>query len=276
MTQLCEILDVSRSGYYEWLNREPSQREVENEKLLEDIEEVHGESFGTYGRPRVTVELNESYDWEVGERRVGRLMRENDIQGHQPKATTWTTHSDHDRPCAPNILDQEFTADDPNKVWLADITYVPTDEGWMYLAAVLDVYSRKIVGWSMDDSMTAKLTSDALTMAILQQKPSGPLTHHSDRGVQYASKTYQKLLDEFDIECSMSRKGNCLDNAPMESFFGTLKTESLRRVSFDTKEQAKNRIFSYIERFYNRKRRHSALDYMSPVEYEKIDEPLAA
>jgi transposase InsO family protein len=270
------MLEVSTSGYYSWRKRAPSQRDVENEKLLEDIEEVHDNSFGTYGRPRVTVELNESYDWEVGERRVGRLMRENGIQGHQPKAETWTTESDHDRPCAPNLVQQDFTAEGPNEVWLADITYVPTEQGWMYLAAVLDIYSRKIVGWSMDDSMTAQLTSDALTMAVFRQKPADGLTHHSDRGVQYASEDYQNLLDEFDIECSMSRKGNCLDNAPMESFFGTLKTESLRRASFDTEEQAKNRIFTYIERFYNRKRRHSALDYMSPAEYEKNDESLAA
>lgn len=272
---MCEVLDVSTSGYYDWLDREPSRREREDEKLLEDIETIHRDVGGVYGRPRMTVELNEAYGWEVGERRVGRLMHEHGISGRQPRSKRRTTDSNHDLAVADNLIDQQFEADGPNEVWLADITYVRTDEGWMYLAAILDIDSRKIVGWSMGDSLNRKLCLDALQMAIRRRDPGPGLIHHSDRGSQYASGDYQQMLEEFGIVCSMSRKGNCLDNAPMESFFGTIKTESLSRRTFTTKQEARGTIFKYIEAFYNRKRRHSALGYQAPVAYEEAQESLA-
>ena len=276
MKTMCDVLDVSTSGYYDWRGREPSRREREDEQLLEDIKTIHRDVGGVYGRPRMTVELNEAYGWDVGERRVGRLMREHDISGRQPPSKQRTTDSNHDLAVADNLVDQQFEADGSDEVWLADITYVRTDEGWMYLAAILDVDSRKIVGWSMADSLNRQLCLDALQMAIQRRDPEPGLIHHSDRGSQYASGDYQQMLDEADIECSMSRKGNCLDNAPMESFFGTIKTESLNRRKFATKQEARSEIFKYIERFYNRKRRHSALDYQSPVAYEQTQQSLAA
>jgi len=276
VTTMCDVLDVSTSGYYDWRDREPSQREREDEQLLEDIKTIHRDVGGVYGRPRMTVELNEAYGWNVSQRRVGRLMREHDISGRQPPSKRRTTDSNHDLAVADNLVDQHFEADGSDEVWLADITYVRTDEGWMYLAAILDVDSRKIVGWSMADSLNRQLCLDALQMAIKRRDPEPGLIHHSDRGSQYASKDYQQMLDEFGIECSISRKGNCLDNAPMESFFGTIKTESLNRRKFATKQEARGEIFKYIESFYNRKRRHSALDYQSPVAYEETEQSLAA
>lgn len=203
-------------------------------------------------------------------------MRENGIRGQQRTSSKRTTQSDHDFEVADNVIEQDFEVDEPDRLWLADITYVRTDEGWVYLAAVLDAYSRQIVGWSMSDSLNRQLCLDALSSAALDRKPPPGLIHHSDRGSQYASTEYQDMLDDFDMRCSMSRRGNCLDNAPMESFFGTLKTESLNRRHFEAKQKARTEIFKYIESFYNRYRRHSALDYMSPTEYEQKHKVSAA
>lgn len=209
--------------------------------------------------------------WRVGRNRVARIRRDNGIRADRKRKYKRTTNSSHDLPVAPNLLERQFEVDGPNQVWLADITYVPTREGWLYLAAVIDLFSRKIVGWSMDQRMTKQLCIDALTMAVLNRKPPEGLLHHSDRGSQYASYEYQKLLQKCGMRCSMSRKGDCLDNAPMESFFGTLKTESIHRMDFATREAARREIFDYIEVFYNRKRRHSALGYMTPAEFEMAE-----
>lgn len=267
ITLMCDVLSVSTSGYYDWRGREPSQRQQENQQLLEEIEQIHAASRGTYGSPRVHREL-QAVGWTVGRNRVARIMRENGIRAVQKRSRRRTTNSNHDFPVAPNLIDRQFDVDGPNEVWLADITYVPTREGWLYLAAVLDLYSRKIVGWAMSDSMSRQLCIDALTMAALRRKPPEGLIHHSDRGSQYASYDYQKLLATLGMTCSMSRKGDCLDNAPMESFFGTLKQESLHRMDFTNRDEARREIFSYIEGFYNRQRRHSALGYQTPTEYE--------
>ena len=266
---MCEVLEVSRSGYYDWRNREPSKRDKENEELLEEIEQIHEDSRKTYGSPRIHRTLKAD-GYIVGRNRVARIMRENGIRAVQKRRSRRTTDSNHSFPVARNLLERKFAAAAPNQVWLADITYVDTKEGWLYLAAVLDVYSRKIVGWAMDGTMSRKLCMDALKMAVLNREPPEGLVHHSDRGSQYASGDYQAMLDEHGMICSMSRKGDCWDNAPMESFFGTLKSESLHRYEFASRDEARREIFEFIEIFYNRKRRHSAIDFMSPAEYEKM------
>ena len=266
---MCEVLDVSRPGFYDWRDREPSKREQENKELLEDIERVFEDSRETYGSPRIHQTLQDE-GRNVGRNRVARIMRDNGIRAVQPRRKKRTTDSNHAFPIAKNLLDRQFTAVTADEVWLADITYIETDQGWLYLAAVLDVYSRKIVGWAMDKTMSRKLCMDALSMAIVNRKPAEGLVHHSDRGSQYASGDYQQMLDDNGMTCSMSRKGDCWDNAPMESFFGTLKTESLHRFDFATRDEARRVVFEYIEIFYNRKRKHSALDYESPAGFEEM------
>lgn len=264
---MCRVLEVSTSGYYDWRNRGPSKREQVDEELLADIERIYEDSKGTYGSPRIHESLKDE-GWRVGRNRVIRLMQENDIRAVQKRRSKRTTDSNHDFGVADNLLERDFEADGPNQVWLADLTYVRTRQGWLYLAAVLDAYSRKIVGWAMDHHMSRQLCIDALEMAILNRNPGPGLIHHSDRGSQYASGDYQALLERHGMLCSMSRKGDCWDNAPMESFFGTLKSESLHRYDFATRHQARQEIFDFIEIFYNRKRKHSALDYSSPADYE--------
>lgn len=264
---MCQQLKVSTSGYYDWRGRGPSQRQKANDELLEEIQTVFEASKATYGSPRIHRTL-QGQGRTVGRNRVARLMRENGIRAVQKQTSKRTTDSNHGLPVAENLLERDFEAAAPNQVWLADITYVRTREGWLYLAAVLDVYSRKIVGWAMDKQMGRQLCIDALEMAVLNRQPSEGLVHHSDRGSQYASGDYQAVLDEYDMTCSMSRKGDCWDNAPMESFFGTLKSESLHRYDFATRNAARREIFDYIEIFYNRKRRHSALEFASPAEFE--------
>lgn len=266
---MCEVLDVSTSGYYDWRKRGPSKREQQDEELLEEIEQIHKRSRQTYGSPRIHRTLKAN-GFCVGRNRVARLMRENGIRAVQKRKSKRTTRSDHAFPIAQNLLERDFDAAGPNQVWLADITYVRTAEGWLYLAAVLDAFSRKIVGWAMSETMSRKLCIDALKMAVLNRKPPEGLVHHSDRGLQYASGDYQQLLEDNGIVCSMSRKGDCWDNAPMESFFGTLKSESLHRVDFATRNEARRQIFDFIEVFYNRQRIHSALDFMSPAEFEEM------
>src|SRR5690554_4276791 len=218
---MCEVLGVSTSGYYGWRKRPLSKRQQENLVLLEEIKVVYERSRKTYGSPRIHRVLKDD-GRVVGRNRVAKLMRENGIQAIQKRKSMRTTDSNHGFAVAENLLNREFHADAPNQVWLADITYINTQQGWLYLAAVLDVYSRKIVGWAMDETMSRKLCMDAIDMAVLNRAPGEGLLHHSDRGSQYASGDYQQRLDDYKMICSMSRKGNCWDNAPMESFFGTL------------------------------------------------------
>jgi len=270
--KMCEALQVSRSGYYNWRGRPESNRSRDNRILLSHIRVVHRQSRENYGSPRVTVELKES-GLNCGENRVARLMRHNGISAKRRRQFRVTTNSKHNYPVAPNLLNRQFDVSTPNAVWVSDITYIWTTEGWLYLAGVVDLHSRMVVGWSMNHRITEQLTLDALNHAIICRQPSQGLLHHSDRGSQYASDNYQKLLRTNRITCSMSRKGDCWDNAVMESFFATLKTELIYRERFFTREDAKSKIFDYIEMFYNRKRRHSSLGYKSPVEFEMMGKP---
>lgn len=271
MSLMCDVLELSRSGYYASLGREPSKRALENAEIVVEIQEVHKASRGTYGSPRMHVEL-QARDFPVGRHRVARLMRENGITARFKRPFRRTTDSSHSLAVAANHLNRNFEVDGPDKAWVTDITYVWTEQGWLYLAIVLDLFSRRVIGWSMAEHMRTELVLGALDMALGQRVPSSALTHHSDRGSQYASHAYREALDAQGIQCSMSRKGNCWDNAVAESFFGTLKTELVHRTRWLTRLAARTAIFEYIEVFYNRQRRHSHLDYMSPVEYENLHE----
>jgi putative transposase len=266
----CAVLGVSASGYYAWLKRQPSKRAAANQNLLSHIRRIHWDSHKRYGSPRVHAALR-AEGQRVSRRRVEKLMRINNLQAiTKRKVRVTTTDSHHNFPVAPNVLDRNFGALAPNEKWLVDITYIFTAEGWLYLAAVLDLYSRKIVGWAMRDHMRVELPLTALTMAVQRQRPEPGLIHHSDRGSQYASGDYQKALTAAGMTPSMSRKGNCWDNAPMESFFHTLKTELVYHRNYATKEEAKRDLFQYIEGYYNRQRIHSAINYMTPEQMEKI------
>jgi transposase InsO family protein len=266
---MCDVLHVSRSGYYAWVDRPVSHRSQQRELLLSEIEEIHHErKKDVYGSPRVHEELK-ARGKRYNVKTVARIMRENGIKSKTAKKFKVTTDSRHRRPVAENVLNRDFEVQQANQVWLADITYVWTREGWLYLAAVEDLYSRKVVGWSMSKRLTRCLVTDALEMAIDRRFPGEGLMHHSDRGSQYASEDYQRLLSKHGITCSMSRKGDCYDNAPMESFFATLKKELIHYEDYETREEARQSIFEYIEVFYNRIRRHSALDYKSPDEFER-------
>jgi len=271
---MCRVLKVSRSGYYAWCQRPVSEREMANQKLTEQIEEIHQESRQTYGSPRIHAELADQ-GVQCGHNRVARLMRQAGLRAKQKrKFKVTTTDSTHNYPVAPNRLDQDFQASRPNEKWAGDITYIATAEGWLYLAAVMDLYSRRIVGWAMGDTLARSLPLAALQMALETRQPPPGLLHHSDRGSQYASEDYQAVLTKYQIQGSMSRAGNCYDNAPIESFFGTLKTELVHHRHYATRAEAKTDIFEYIEVFYNRFRRHSALDNLCPVVFEKL--PMAA
>jgi transposase InsO family protein len=270
ITVMCRVLAVSRSGYYAWLKRPTSPRKMADQRLSQQIKEIHQQSRQTYGSPRIQAELAEN-GISCSPKRVARLMRQAALVAKQSrKFKVTTTDSVHNYPVAPNLLEQDFGASRPNEKWLSDITYIPTAEGWLYLAAVLDLYSRRIVGWAMSDSLERHLPINALKMAIQARQPAPGLLHHSDRGSQYASDDYQALLTQYQMRCSMSRTGNCYDNAPMESFFGTLKTELIHHCHYLTKTEAKTSIFEYIELFYNRFRRHSALGFLSPLIYENL------
>lgn len=267
---LCEVLEVSRSGYYQWLSRlrQPSARAQENGQLTEKIREIHQESRQTYGSPRIHQELTR-LGHRHGRNRIARLMRQNGFWGRQKKRyRVRTTDSNHDLPVAPNRLASLESVQRPNQVWVGDITYIHTAEGWAYLAAVMDLYSRRIVGWALGSQVDTNLTLAAWRMALGQRKPSSGLIFHSDRGVQYASQAYRQALKAQRALPSMSRKACCYDNAAMESFWSTLKWELIYRREFATRAQARVEIFSYIEGFYNRHRRHSALNYNSPVDFE--------
>jgi transposase InsO family protein len=279
ITAMCRVLSVSRSGYYAWRNRPVSLRKMANDILLEQIKATHQKSRQTYGSPRIQAELV-AQGIKCGRNRVARLMRLHGLSANQKRAfKVKTTDSNHDQPIAPNLLDQDFEADQPDQKWLTDtlapahsagVTYIPTAQGWLYLAVVLDLYSRRIVGWAMSDSLERQLVINALQMALLARRPPPGLLHHSDRGSQYASEDYQALLTQHQLRCSMSRAGNCYDNAPMESFFGTLKTELVHHRHYATRAEARTDIFEFIEIFYNRFRRHSALAYQSPVMFEHL------
>jgi len=268
MRLMCRALEVSRSGYYAWRKRPASRRSMKNRLLLERIKEVHKNSRKTYGSPRVHRQLLAEGE-RCGRGRVERLMSANGIRAKQKRKFVATTDSKHDLPVAENILQREFHVEEPNRVWLSDITYIPTDEGWLYLAGVLDLCSRTAVGWSMGESLETGLVLDALKMAHQRRRPGNGLIHHSDRGSQYASDDYGNLLKSYGMQMSMSRKGDCWDNAVMESFFGTLKKELVHHRKYRTRAEARQDIFEFIEVFYNRERLHSSLGYMSPAAYEK-------
>lgn len=265
---MCLIFEVSRSAFYAWLNNPECKQKQEDKKLVKEIRRIHEESRETYGIRRVKAQL-EKDGIQCSRKRVARLMRENNIYSCLRKKFKATTNSNHSYPVAPNLLEQDFTAKKPNEIWLGDITYIPTEEGWLYLAAVEDVFNRKVVGWSMDSTMTRELTIAAITQAIGRQQPGKGLIFHSDRGVQYAAYDYQDTLRANGIIQSMSRKGNCYDNACMESFFSSLKKDLIYRRRFKTRQEAKLAIVEYIETFYNSRRLHSKLGYKSPNEYEQ-------
>jgi putative transposase len=262
------VLGVSPAGYYAWRSRPESRRAAANRDLVDDIKRVHRDTSGRYGSPRIHAELR-AQGRGVSRGRIERLMRQHGIRAimARPRRAR-TTDSRHDLPIAPNLLNRNFSADAPNRIWLADITYIETDQGWLYLATVMDLYSRRIVGWAMADHLRADLPLAALRMAISVQRPGAGLIHHSDRGVQYASADYCKVMQSAGFQASMSRKADCYDNAPMESFFHTLKTELVHHRHYATRAEATRDIFAYIEGFYNRTRRHSAIGYISPIEME--------
>jgi len=267
---LCANLDVSPSGYYDWQRRRttPGPRALQNQTLVRQIAGIHIQSRQTYGSPRI-VEALRKQGARHGRNRIARLMREAGLCGRQKgRYRVQTTDSNHDQPIAPNLMAQAPAAAAPNQIWVGDITYVETQEGWLYLAAVLDRYSRKIVGWAMSERIDTALVLKAFDMALLHRQPTATLLFHSDRGVQYASADYRRALTQAGLLASMSRKGNCYDNATMESFWSTLKLELIYRRKFATRSEARSQIFEYIESFYNRQRAHSALDYRSPVDFE--------
>jgi putative transposase len=267
VAMMCRVLKVSKSGYYTWRVRPESQRDKEDRELLRVIRRVHADSRGVYGRGKVTAELK-AEGYGCGERRVGRLMGVAGLRGCPQRRFKVTTQSDPKHPVAANLLEQDFTAKAANERWASDITYIGTRRGWLYLAVVMDLYSRRIVGWSMSQWISRHLVIDALKMAIGARQPTSLLIHHSDRGSQYTSDDYRDELAKHGIQCSMSATGNCYDNAVVESFFGLLKRERVNRVRYRDPEEARADIFEYIECFYNRKRRHGYLGNISPVEFE--------
>lgn len=267
---MCRVLAVKPSGYYAWRRREPSRRSVDDQRLKGEIAAVHAESDGVYGSPKVRDELLERGE-HIGRHRVARLMRELGLYGCPKKRYKVTTDSRHNLLVADNHLAQDFTATAPNQRWVADITYIRTGEGWLYLAVILDLFSRAIVGWSMGSRITRHLVMQALIMALNRREAEPELMHHSDKGSQYASYDFQKLLTEHGIVCSMSGTGNAYDNAAMESFFALLKRERVyRRPKYPTRQEARTDLFDYIERFYNRQRRHGSAGRMSPLKYEEM------
>ena len=268
---MCKVLTVSRSGYYSWLKRGPSKRAIENQGLIEQIRSIHKKSKGTYGSPRITEELKVNYI-HVSRHRVARLMKKANIRSITKKRFVATTDSKHTFPVAPNLLDRKFKVDRQSKVWVSDITYIRTLEGWLYLTIIMDLADRKIIGWALSNSMHASVTIiPAWEMAIQNRPLNASLLFHSDRGVQYACNEFRKLLFANQIVTqSMSRKGNCWDNAVAESFFKTLKTEWVYRNKYVSRKQASTSIFEYIETWYNTQRRHSSLNYLSPNEYGEL------
>jgi putative transposase len=264
---LCRVLEVSRSGFYAWEARGPSPRKADDEKLSVRIAAIHEASSERYGSPRVHAELA-AEGVPVSRKRVARLMAEAGLESVRKRPYKATTDSKHSLPVAENVLDRKFEVEAPNVAWVTDITYVWTAEGWLYLAAILDLFSRRVVGHAMSERIDRALVLDALRDAVGRRVPNAGLVHHSDRGSQYASNDYQDALDDLGVVCSMSRKGNCWDNAVAESFFATLKTELIYTRRFATRAEAREAIFDFIEVFYNGRRRHSTLGYLSPIDFE--------
>jgi putative transposase len=265
--RMCTLLAVSVSGYYAWRNRDPSERQLDDMVILAHIRAHFSASNGTYGSPRMHAELRDE-GLDIGRHRVARLMRDNGLKANRKRRYKRTTDSDHGGPVAPNLLDQDFACDRPDQKWGVDISYVWTAEGWLYLAIVLDLFARRIVGWAVSDRLKRDLALTALKRAIALRNPPPGLIHHSDRGSQYCSDDYQRLLKAHDMVASMSDKGNCYDNAMVETVFKTVKSELVWRTSFQTRWQAEKSIGRYIDGFYNPRRRHSALGYKSPMIFE--------
>jgi transposase InsO family protein len=265
---MCQVLDVSASGYYASLRRPESRRSRDDRRLLIEMRAIHQQSRRTYGSPRIHRELRErSYD--CGRHRVARLMRQDGLEGTYRRKFRVTTNSKHRWPVAPNRLERRFEVATPDTVWAGDITYIWTREGWLYLAVLLDLCSRRIVGWAMSSRLTRRLPRAALEMAIGRRRPEAPILHHSDRGSQYASKDYRRALADAGFTVSMSRRGDCYDNAPVESFFATLKKELVAGEAFYSRNQARRELVDYIEGFYNCWRRHSSIGYVSPAAFEE-------
>jgi putative transposase len=269
VTVLCRVLEVSCSGFYRWLNAQPSERQSKNERLMIEIKSIHSESRGTYGSPRVHAELR-SRGFEIGLNRVARLMAELGPTGQRPRRFRKTTDSHHSHPLAPDLVARDFNPSEPNQLWAADITYITTASGWAYLAVVLDLYSRRVIGWAIDEHMRTELVLEALDRALGTRERNEGLIHHSDRGSQYASSRHRDELERRGIRVSMGAKGCAYDNAVVESFFATLKKDLVYRVNWLDQQQAALAISEYIQVFYNRRRRHSTLGYMSPADYEAL------
>ncbi len=267
LAEMCAVLDVSVSGYRAWKRGgSPNRKRLTDAQMLVLIRAIDAELKGSYGSPRMVLELR-GRGFSAGKERVERLMRENGIRARHKRRYKATTDSKHGLPVAENLLDRNFTPEAPNQVWTSDITYLWTPEGWLYLAIVLDLFNREVVGWSLKPRMTADIVTDALTMAWFRRRPAPGLLHHSDRGSQYASQAFQSKLAEYGMTCSMSRKGNCWDNAPTESWFNSFKNERVHGQTFETRSEMKAMAFEYIEVFYNRKRLHSTLGYKSPARF---------
>ena len=262
------MLGVSRSGFYDWQDRPESQRCREDKRQGKMIRSIHTLNREIYGARRVMHAMRQQGE-QISRERAARLMKQNGLKSEVKKKFKATTNSKHNHPIAENLLNREFSVDTPNRAYVGDITYIYTDEGWLYLATLIDLFSRAVVGWSMSDLINAKLVDDALNMAIQKRKPDEGLMLHSDRGSQYASGQYKKTISKHKFVCSMSRKGSCWDNAPAESFFHTLKTELTHHKRYQTREEAKQDIFEYIEVFYNRQRIHSTVGYKAPLTYEE-------
>ena len=264
---MCYCFEISKSGYYRRKTKEPSVRDKENKEILELIKDIHKDSRGTYGSPRIHKEVNRFI--RCNHKRTERIMKENGINACAKKKYRHTTDSEHKKPVAENLLNQKFDIQEPGIVWAGDITYISTNEGWLYLAVVIDLFNREIVGWSLDSRINESLVTNALVMAFLRKPPKKNCIFHSDRGSQYCSKNFRKKLESNDLKQSMSRKGNCWDNACVESFFHSLKVEEVYRNKYKTRKEAKRNVVEYMEIFYNRKRIHSTLNYKSPLQYER-------
>ena len=276
VAMMCRVLEVSRAGFYAWRTRPEAIRVGQDQRLAVEIASIHAESRRRYGSPRVHAELQRR-GRTTSRKRVARLMRTQGLRARHKRRFRTTTDSAHEFPVAPNIVRRKFEADAPNKTWVTDITYIWTPEGWLYLAVILDLFSRRVVGWGMSEQITRKLALDALDMALFQRQPPRGLIHHSDRGSQYASGDYRRMLAANQIVCSMSRRGDCWDNAVAESFFSTIKLELVYESEWATRSEARAAIFEYLEVFYNRERLHSSLGYLSPAAFERHhEESLAA
>ena len=272
---MCRILAVSRAGFYAWRRRPVAARTRQDQVLTVAVAAIYAENHGRYGSPRVQMELRDRGQ-RTGRKRIARLMRMQGLRARPKRRYRTTTDSRHGLPVSPNLLARRFAVAQPNTAWVTDMTYLWTAQGWLYLAVIIDLFSRRVVGWSMSERIDRKLALDALRMALAQRRPQAGLIHHSDRGSQYASGDYQQLLAKHGLRGSMSRRGDCWDNAVAESFFASLKLELVYQVQWRTRAEVRTAIFEYIELFYNRRRRHSSLAYLSPVEFERRNQQLLA